>query len=28
MAELLEKRTAFMKNTLIKNIEDVPLLIK
>jgi hypothetical protein len=28
MAELLEERTVFMKNTLIKNIEDVPLLIK
>jgi len=28
MAGLLEKRTFFMKNTLIDNIDDVPLLIK
>jgi hypothetical protein len=25
MATLLEKRTSFMKNTLIENIEDIPL---
>jgi hypothetical protein len=28
MATLLEKRTLFMKNTLIDNIDDTPLLIK
>jgi hypothetical protein len=28
MANLLQKRTLFMKNTLIKNIDDIPLMIK
>ena len=27
MAELLEKRTYFMRNTLIENIEDIPVSI-
>ena len=27
MAELLERRTSFMKNTLIENMEDIAIVI-